>query len=105
MIIQTNSQTAGHGNLLNPAGGFQSKAPSQGAKGNDSSEGTHNGIRSTRIDGIQSRVMDITDTDQAEGAVIFARNFIGTNPSGAIGVQANTNASTVLNLLGELVYS
>ena len=102
MIIHSNSQASGHGNLLNPVGGSLAKPANQVAPNQDETEDT---IASTRIGNVQARVAEISDSDEAEDALQFARSYILSNPLGSIGVQANSSPSAVLDLLGELVYS
>ncbi|MDA1273527.1 MAG: hypothetical protein O2960_05685 [Verrucomicrobia bacterium] len=108
MIIHTNSQAAGHGSLLNPAGGFLAKPLNQFTQNRDAaeaSEESQDAIARGRIGADHSRVAEITDTQEAEDAVLYARNYILSNPLSSLGVQANTNSSSVLNLLSDLIYS
>lgn len=102
MIIHSNSQSSGHGNLLNPVGGALAKAANQVTPNQEETEDT---IASSRIGNAQARVAEISDSNEAEDALQFARNYILANPVGSIGVQANSSPSAVLDLLGELVYS
>lgn len=108
MIIHSNSQASGHGTPLNPAGGFlakQANQVTQNQKEPDASRESEDTVASSRIGYVQTRVAEISDSNEAEDAVRFARNHILSNPRGSIGVQANSSPSAVLELLGDLIYS
>lgn len=105
MIIQTNSQGAGHGNLFNPAGGFLARPINQVSQNRNAAHSAQDAIAPGRIGATQSRVAEITDPQEADDAVSYARNYILSNPLSSVGVQANTSSSTVLNLLSDLIYA
>jgi hypothetical protein len=103
MVINPNTQAAA---ALNPSAANQTKSaarPNSSSNGNGISqpEEVMDAVVSSRIadNDLKSSASYISDEHAALGVMEYVRNFIGSNPIAAMGVQGNPRPETVLELL------